>query len=682
MTAPAARIPFVSGMPGAAGTLVLHGRELRDGARLEETSRFGEDRWVLTPAILQRHQPGAVLDFTRIPAAHRAVARELFYGMLSGPLPPGLPRVTISTVRRTFTAVSYFLTWVGARSAASPSRPATLGGLTPADLEDFHRHLTAALRTRGMRAHYRASARLLWHYRATLSDPLPFDPGGIHGWGEPNHSARGENRTARIDETVIGPLITWALRFTDDFAPDILAAAAEGFQLHAARLAAPGRRLRAGVLEELLASYEREHRSLPGYGGKPNATFLARKLGCYPSTLRRSPLLTTAAARTGVDTGTYLDTRPGYLLDGRPWLERIAYSTRGHDSLGTLARMLQTACYILIAYLTGMRDSEIKHLTRGCVTTERDSAGTAYRWKITGLAFKGEATTCGVRATWVAGHPAARAVAVLEQLQPVGQMLLFARLPYREGTRPGSSAAVLTTAATQQALADFTAWANGYCAAAGRAGTIPIPGTGEPLTTRQFRRTLAWHIARRPGGAIAGALQYRHHAIQMFESYAGTSASGFRAEVEAEQAIARGEHLLAMTDQHQHHLTGPAAAEAAARLSAFAGQVTTDSRRIARLMDSHDPAIYPGEYVTCIYSHPKALCAHGDGPDLGTCQPLRCRNAAFTPANRDALRAELARIDASLTRAPALPPYLQHTLTARRQDITTLLSAQEQEEPG
>lgn|GEM_PF-2118240 len=79
-------------MPVAAGMPVLHGRELRDDARLEETSRFGEERWVLTPAILQRHQPGAVLDFTRIPGAHRAVARELFYGLLSRPLPPGLPR--------------------------------------------------------------------------------------------------------------------------------------------------------------------------------------------------------------------------------------------------------------------------------------------------------------------------------------------------------------------------------------------------------------------------------------------------------------------------------------------------------------------------------------------------------------------------------------------------------------
>jgi integrase len=568
MTAPVLSIPFVPVLPGAAGALVLHGRELRDDARLEDTSRFADDRWVLTPAILQRHQPGAVLDFTRIPAAHRAVSRELFYGLLSGPLPPGLPRVTISTVRRAFTAVAYFLTWA-ARRAAGPGRPTSLGGLTLADLEDFHRHLAAAFRTRGMRAHYRASARLLWHYRATLSDPLPLDPGGLDGWGEPNRSARGENRTARIDEAVIGPLLAWALRFTDDFAPDILAAAAEALPLHGARLAEPGRALRPGALEELLAGYERDRRPLPGYGGKPNATFLARKLGCYPSTLRRSALLAAAAARTGVDAGTYLDARPAFVLDGRPWLEQIAYSTRGPDSLGTLTRMLQTACYILIAYLTGMRDSEIKHLTRGCTSAERDSTGTAYRWKITGLAFKGETTTRGVAATWVAGHPAARAVTVLEQLQPPGQSLLFARLPYREGTRPSSSAAVLTTAATQQALADFTAWVNAYCARTGRAAIIPA--AGGPLTTRQFRRTLAWHIARRPGGVIAGALQYRHHAIQMFESYAGTSASGFRAEAEAEQAIARGEHLLAMTDQHHHDLTGPAAGQAASRLATFAG---------------------------------------------------------------------------------------------------------------
>src|SRR5437899_13011379 len=81
---------------------------------------------------------------------------------------------------------------------------------------------------------------------------------------------------------------------------------------------------------------------------------------------------------------------------------------------------------------------------------------------------------------------------------------------------------------------------------------------------------LAWYIARRPGRATAGAIQYRHLGGEMCEGYAGTSESGFRAEVEAEQALARGEHLLAMTTDHEHPtLAGPAAAEAADRVARF-----------------------------------------------------------------------------------------------------------------
>jgi hypothetical protein len=51
---------------------------------------------------------------------------------------------------------------------------------------------------------------------------------------------------------------------------------------------------------------------------------------------------------------------------------------------------------------------------------------------------------------------------------------------------------------------------------------------------------------------IAGAIQYRHQRVQMFEGYAGTSRPGFRAEVEAEQALERGERLLAMIEGHEH----------------------------------------------------------------------------------------------------------------------------------
>jgi hypothetical protein len=125
----------------------------------------------------------------------------------------------------------------------------------------------------------------------------------------------------------------------------------------------------------------------------------------------------------------------------------------------------------------------------------------------------------------------------------------------------------MSLSSTNILINDVVRWITSYCAERQRVDGVPdVDGTPWTLTTRQFRRTLAWYIARRPGGAIAGAIQYRHHGIQMFEGYAGTSDSGFRAEVEAEQALTRGEHLLAMTTQHQHDLTGPAAADATARL--------------------------------------------------------------------------------------------------------------------
>jgi hypothetical protein len=67
----------------------------------------------------------------------------------------------------------------------------------------------------------------------------------------------------------------------------------------------------------------------------------------------------------------------------------------------------------------------------------------------------------------------------------------------------------------------FVDWVN---ADANRlADRIPLAnGQRWHLTTPQFRRTLAWFIARRPGGVIAGAIQYRHQRVQMFEGYANS----------------------------------------------------------------------------------------------------------------------------------------------------------------
>jgi hypothetical protein len=290
----------------------------------------------------------------------------------------------------------------------------------------------------------------------------------------------------------------------------------------------------------------------------------------------------------------------------------------------------------------------------------------------------------GTTATWVIGAAAARAVDVLERLQPPHADTLFR--PLGTNLPEAQLWGAQNVGRTNRLLNQFVTWVNTYCHHRGRTDTIPAMTDGR-LQTRQFRRTLAWHIARRPGGAIAGAIQYRHLSIQMFEGYAGTTQSGFRAEVEAEQALTRGEHLLAMTTSHHHPaLTGPAADEATRRLTdladraGFAGTVITDTARLTRLMQRCDPHIYPGTYITCIFDPTKAMCQprpdrHGTTrPTATSCQPLDCRNTALTAHNRDALHAEADRIDTDLAHRPALPPLLVHRLTARRDKITEYLT--------
>ncbi|MET8248712.1 hypothetical protein ABZV31_32600 [Streptomyces sp. NPDC005202] len=299
----------------------------------------------------------------------------------------------------------------------------------------------------------------------------------------------------------------------------------------------------------------------------------------------------------------------------------------------------------------------------------------------TSLAFKGEHDPRGTQATWIIGAPAARAVRVLERLQPADTDLLLHSL----GPHPKPGAMTLRT--SNELINQVITWINNYCRAYDLTDAIPdVNGSPWKLTTRQFRRTLAWYIARRPGGVIAGAVQYRHLSIHMFEGYAGTSDSAFRAEVEAEQALARGEHLLALATDHQHHLQGPAAAEAAARLgdfhrrTHFTGAVVTDPHRLRRVLTTHDPEVYPGTYVTCVFNPDKALCrpkiaprGQRPRPVALDCRPLDCHNVALTPDNASALAAEADRLDDQIRSRPTLPPLLLADVHRRRDAILGFL---------
>lgn len=677
------------------GRSIFDGRTVRPGTDGRLAARFSDDIWDLVPASFQQHCVSIVLDFTTVPLRYRLVAKELAITLLSGPVPArelGLPKV--GTILSLFATIRSFLTWLQDR-AGQDGGPLPLSALRPADLLDYHQYLMETQSNSAVRDNYRVAVRYFWRYRTVLvTDLLSFDPRRINGWGEPGTRSNTENATDRIPEQVLGPLVVWSLRFIDDFAGDILAADHHWrrLRLGEAKTHPDARRWVRPALEQLLAEHRDTGRPLPGRSGRPNRRHLASLLGCDASTLRQDycrDLIDQTAREVGVCDTIACDVTIIGRIDGAPWINQIT-TDRTDRTTGALHLLtaLSTACYVVIAFLSGMRDSEIKHLRRGCVSVKRDRHDRAYRWLITSLAFKGEHDPTGVEATWVVGAPVARAVAVLEQLQPEQELRLFAPTIQSPAVRRGTVAEHVTLTTTTNAhLNTLTAWINSYCGTHGRADAIPdVNATQWRLSTRQFRRTLAWFIARQPGGSVAGAIQYRHQAIHMFEGYAGTSDSGFRAEVEVEQALARGEHLMAMTDAHHHDaLTGPAADEARRRLTEFGtnigyqGQIITDRRRQALLMRRHDPAIDPSRYVTCVFDPGKALCTRKKTnrgqiePTLGECQPLHCRNVALTSSNVTALRAEATDIDTELAQRPILPPLLRDRLVQRRDQIAQFI---------
>ena len=689
--------------PIAASALVLANRPLRPGVVLADTARFGDDTWALTPALHQVQERSLGLEFTTIPARFRAVCKELFYTMLTLDLPAGVEPCHIVSIRSYFSRVKEFLTWAEANTIT------TLDALSGQDLADYGRYVAAQRWPESTLEQKRRAPRLFWLYRDRLvTDRLPTDPAIV--LGEPyvysRRTSSGENTTSRIPETVLAPLLVWALRWVEDFAGDVIDAHTAWQDLHTVTDPDPeqaGRlttRRASPRLAYVLDEYRRQHRKLPGQATADpfaawhashgphtaqavNLTYLALQTGCTQTTLYREPcqhLIRQAIDELGIADDTRLPVTIRGTIGDRPWLPAI-----GPADVAPLTRTLLTACYIVISYLSGMRDSEVKHLQRGCVSLWRDETGRPVRRKVTTLAFKGEHEVTGVEATWIVNASVARAIDVLEQLQPSTQPLLFAAPPLSRGYTVDKPNPVKTSNSTNRDLAAFVNWINTYCAQHHRDDTIPdVNGQPWRLLTRQFRRTLAWFIARQPGGTIAGAIQYRHLSVQLFEGYAGTSTSGFRHEVEAEQAIQRGEKLGDLIGEPEHHhLVGPAAEEAHARLAdfethiQFRGKVITDRKRLERHMRAHDPHIYPGKYVTCVYDPDRALSHQHPptlGPSLPDCQPLRCRNVALTPQNIQVLTEWITRIDHTLAAGDVLAPYLRDRLQHRRAEVAQFLT--------
>jgi hypothetical protein len=109
---------------------------------------------------------------------------------------------------------------------------------------------------------------------------------------------------------------------------------------------------------------------------------------------------------------------------------------------------------------------------------------------------------------WVAIAPVVNAVRVLERMVPDGHLLFdhHAHDLHMKRRDTGS----LKMSALRERIEDFVTWANHEAASHCLTGeVIPADPHGN-IGLARFRRSLAWHIARRPNGLVALAIQYGH----------------------------------------------------------------------------------------------------------------------------------------------------------------------------
>ncbi|MGI5380514.1 hypothetical protein ACQEV2_41120 [Streptomyces sp. CA-251387] len=110
------------------------------------------------------------------------------------------------------------------------------------------------------------------------------------------------------------------------------------------------------------------------------------------------------------------------------------------------------------------------------------------------------------------------AIRVLERMVPQGQLLFDHHAHDLRGTRTGTGSLTVHTLGIR--VEDFITWANHEATAHGLALEIIPPDPHGRIGTERFRRSLAWHIARRAGGLVALAIQYGHLRTSVSAGYA------------------------------------------------------------------------------------------------------------------------------------------------------------------
>ncbi|MET8221598.1 hypothetical protein ACFYRD_36670 [Streptomyces hirsutus] len=119
---------------------------------------------------------------------------------------------------------------------------------------------------------------------------------------------------------------------------------------------------------------------------------------------------------------------------------------------------------------------------------------------------------------WATIAPVVSAIRVLERIAPVGE-LLFGSQFHQFGFFSHPTKVALRAETLRERMEHFVDWASELALRLDRPHEMIPPDPHGAIGTGRFRRTLAWHIARRPGGLIALAIQYGHMRTAVSAGY-------------------------------------------------------------------------------------------------------------------------------------------------------------------
>ena len=701
-------------------TPVLLNRSINPEADPETCSVYAQDRWNLTPGTFESHVEAFGLNFTAVPAQYRAAVKRYFWCLINIDAPRRqrggtVRRLALRSIQLAFRAFGAFVRWLHTNGIHG------FGAVRREDLERYLSEVLAADVSVNTKRDLLGEVVRFWGYRLLLPEDIrlpacpPWDGADLRDLlGDP--ATPGVNRTPRINTDTIDLLLMWALRFVNDFSQDITAA----FHDHLAlwrygaevrdtnlRKQFPRQRLTTAAAQDYLDRLRRSGGTLPGRrteDGELEIDYphLVRVLQASAQAFYQGVIAPNLSSGTreifeksGIAVSDHVPVGAPVtgIIDDVPWRHnQIGYSEARH-----MAVLLRTACFIVIAYLSGMRPGEVLNLQRGCVS--RDPASGI--WMIEGRKFKGavdskrEKIPQGeIRADpWVVVEETARAVEVLENLHD--QPLLFPNqlnpsATYGDpGVRPGSGR---TSTRMGDDIKAFVEWVNAYARESGRDGDVIPPDPEGAISPSRFRRTLAWHIVRKPRGLIAGAIQYGHVHVQMTLGYSGSYQSGFPDEKAFEDWLYRLELLSDDYDNLRsgEHVSGPAASVYRSRVEAahhkFGGRVLKNTHQAKDLLANPLLQIFPARAMTCVFDPDKALCqirtSEGDKtatPDQTDCRP-NCRNKAYTDRDIAALRHEVAELQTAQRTSLAPSPRHQR-LNATLERLQEIIDTHEGDEP-